>query len=311
MILAMTCTKPTLIVLTGPTASGKTSAAIELAQKLNCKIVSADSRQFYREMKIGTAVPSDKDLAATEHFFIGNISIHDPYNISKFENDVLELLPQLFQESNYVILCGGSGLYIDAVVNGVDFFPDPDPELRVELKKLLDEEGIEALRKKLETIDPEYYSEVDLYNPVRIIRALEVFYATGIKYSEMRKGKSKPRDFNIIKFCIQTDRDTLYININNRVDEMINSGLIQEAEELYQYKKLTALKTVGYVELFNYFDKIYSLEEAVEKIKTNTRRYAKRQITWFKRNKDYIYVSPPNVADKIILELKKHSNEVS
>ena len=297
-------TKPTLIVLSGPTASGKTSTAIELAEILKCKIISADSRQFYKEMKIGTAVPSENELQRIEHFFIGNISIHDYYNISKYEEEVLGTLSELFKESNYVILCGGSGLYIDAVVNGVDYFPDPDPETRKELKEILENQGIEELTNRLKDIDPEYYSTVDLHNPIRVIRALEVFYATGLKFSKMRKGDSKARNFNTIKFCLQLDRDTLYNRINLRVDEMISLGLVEEVKSLYQHKNLTALKTVGYREIFDYVDNIYTLEEAIEKIKTNSRRYAKRQITWFKRDKDYIYISPPDAVGKIVDELR-------
>ncbi|MDL2227521.1 tRNA (adenosine(37)-N6)-dimethylallyltransferase MiaA [Odoribacter sp. OttesenSCG-928-L07] len=306
--MMMICTKPTLIVVTGPTASGKTSTAIKLAKELNCEIISSDSRQFYKEMKIGTAVPSVEELNSVKHHFVGNLSIHENYNVSKYEEEVLATLDKLFAKNNFAILCGGSGLYIDAVVNGVDYFPDPDPELRKDLKELYENDGINSLREKLKIIDPEYYLEVDLYNPIRIIRALEVFYSTGEKYSELRKNESKTRHFNIIKFYIDYNRETLYDRINNRVDEMIREGLLEEAKTLYQYKSLTALKTVGYRELFDHFDGKYTLDEAIEKIKTNTRRYAKRQITWYKRDKDYIYVSPPDILGKIISKLKEKSN---
>lgn len=293
-----------LIVVAGPTASGKTSLAIELAQKLNTHIISADSRQFYREMKIGTAAPTEEELAKVPHHFIGNKSITEKYDIYKYELEVIELLDKLFLDLDNVILCGGSGLYIDAVVYGIDELPDPDLEYRKFLKKKIKEGNLAELLDKLQKIDPEYYNIVDKKNPTRVMRGLEVYHSTGEKFSDLRKGKNKERDFNFYKFFIDMPRELVYDRINKRVDIMVNDGLIPEALSLYKYKNYTALKTVGYSEIFKYIENEYTIEEAIEKIKTNSRRYAKRQLTWIKRDKNYI---PIKTSDEIIDYLKENN----
>lgn len=279
---------PTLVVITGPTAVGKTEFTIQQALKYKTSIISADSRQFYKEMRIGTAFPSDDEIAKVPHLFLGNKSIHDYYSVSKFEQDVLQLLPDLFKKNNIVILTGGSGLYIDAVCNGIDDIPDPDQNIRDEVIALFQNEGIEALRNRLKILDPVYYDQVDLANYKRLMRAIEVSIQMGQPYSWFLTNSSKKRDFNIVKYCLNRPREILYERINSRVDLMIQSGLLDEVKSLYPYKHLNALNTVGYKELFDYIDGITSFEKAIEEIKTHTRRYAKRQLTWFKRDGDYI-----------------------
>ncbi|MCK9302690.1 MAG: tRNA (adenosine(37)-N6)-dimethylallyltransferase MiaA [Bacteroidales bacterium] len=290
-----------LIVISGPTASGKTAMAVKLAKLIDAQIVSADSRQFYKEMKIGTAVPSDFELEQVKHHFIGNLSIFDKYDVSRYEADALSIINQLFDSHDYVILCGGSGLYIDAVTKGIDALPDPDPDIRKNLKDKLENEGIEAIRNLLKVIDPDFYNVVDLANPIRIIRAIEVYYATGTRFSQLRSGKPKQRDFHIFKFAVNIPRNILYQRINSRVDQMMDNGLLDEARHLKNLSDLTALNTLGYKELFDYLDGICSLDFAVDKIKTNTRRYAKRQITWINRDNEYISVSPDDEGINTIL----------
>jgi|WetSurMetagenome_2_1015567.scaffolds.fasta_scaffold64844_2 tRNA dimethylallyltransferase len=282
----------TLIVIEGPTAVGKTAFAISLAKKLGTSIISADSRQFYKEISIGTARPSLEEMGGVKHYFSGQLSIHDYYNVSQFETDVMELLPSLFADNQFVIMAGGSGLYIDALCNGIDDFPDPDPELRSYLKGLLRDEGIEKLQNLLFEHDPDYYKTVDLMNPVRLQRALEVTMSTGKPYSEQRVRQSKMRDFNIVKIGLYLPREILFKRINQRVDEMMSNGLLTEVKSLLPFRHLNALNTVGYKELFEFFDGELTLAQAVENIKTNTRRYAKRQITWFKRDKTVKWFEP-------------------
>ena len=291
------CNSKTLIVIAGPTASGKTSLAIHLAKILNTEIVSADSRQFYREMNIGTAKPNEEQLTEVKHHFIGHLSINDRYDVSRYETDALALLQLLFENHDYVILCGGSGLYIDAVTKGIDVLPDPDPKIREQLMSLYAKKGIESIQSLLKSVDPEYYNVVDILNPVRLVRAIEVFYMTGEKYSVLRKGKFKPRDFNIKKYVLSVPREQLIVNIGDRVDQMIDLGLVKEVESLLPYRKFTALNTVGYKELFNYLDGKCTLQFAIDKIKTNTRRYAKRQVTWFKRDKEYYWIEPARLIN--------------
>jgi len=281
-----------LIVIVGPTAIGKTKLSIELAQYFNTEIISADSRQFYKELQIGTASPSKQELDAVNHNFIGNLSVNDYYNVSIFEKQALALCEKLFVKSNYIVAVGGSGLYISSLCEGIDDLPDPKPEVRDHLKELLDTQGIESLRLKLKNIDPEYYSIADLANPKRIMRALEVFLTTGQKYSELRKNETKIRNFKIVKIGLNRKREELFDIINKRVDDMIIQGLIQEAKLFYNLKHLNALNTVGYKELFDFFDNKMSLDEAIEKIKTNTRRYAKRQLTWFKKDQNIKWFYP-------------------
>jgi len=276
--------KNTLIVLLGPTAVGKTDISIELARHFGCEIISADSRQFYREMKIGIAAPSDHQLAEIKHHFIGFISVRDYYSSSLFERDVLKLLPGLFSRNKIVLMTGGSGLYIDAVCKGIDDIPDVDQEIREKYTRKYKEEGIEGLRMTLRLLDPVYYEKVDLRNPKRIIRALEICESTGRPYSTFLTEKEHTRDFKIIKTGISRPREELFQRINQRVDQMMKNGLDDEAGKLYPFKDLNALNTVGYKELFDYFDSKITREKAVELIKRNTRRFAKRQMTWW--NKD-------------------------
>ncbi|MBO7464669.1 MAG: tRNA (adenosine(37)-N6)-dimethylallyltransferase MiaA [Bacteroidales bacterium] len=282
----------TLLVLTGPTASGKTALAIRWAERLRTEILSADSRQFYREMRIGTAAPTPDELRRVPHHFVQHLSIHDSYNVYRYEQDALALLEKLFQNHENVILCGGSGLYIDAVCNGIDLLPDPDPELRENLHRMLRENRVEEFHKMLKEKDPEYYDVVDRNNPVRMVRALEVCIQTGQPYSTLRKQQAKERPFQIIKYAIALPREVLNERINRRVDRMMEEGLEAEARQLYPLRHLNALQTVGYRELFDHFDGKCTLEESVEAIKAHTRQYAKRQMTWFKRDSDYRWISP-------------------
>jgi tRNA dimethylallyltransferase len=300
-VIQMTIDDHLLLVIAGPTAAGKTTLGIQLAQYLNSRIISADSRQFYREMKIGTAVPSSEQLSKVPHYFIHQLSIHDAYNVSRFESEVLCLLKELFSRHRVVLMVGGSGLYINAVCHGIDLLPDPDPETRSMLKKNIERYGIKALQDELKQVDPDYASRVDLANPARLIRALEIYYTTGISYSRWRTNTSKIRPFRIIKIGIDLPRDILNQRINNRVDAMIENGLVEEARKLFPLKHLNALNTVGYKELFDFFEGLATLEQAVEKIKTNSRRYAKRQLTWFRKDPDYKWFNPEDFRN--ILEL--------
>lgn len=275
-----------LIVIIGPTGIGKTELAVELAQKLQCEIISCDSRQFYKELKIGTAVPSNEELAAAKHHFIGNLSIHDYYNASTFEFQVMDLLKELYLEYDKAIMVGGSGMYVDAVCRGIDDLPEIDQKIRAELEEKYQKEGIESLRFELKKVDPEYYDIVDLRNHKRILKGLEIFRMTGKTYTSFRKALRKERDFNIIKIGLTMDREKLYERINFRVDKMVEQGLIEEAKKFYQYKDTNALNTVGYKELYAHFDGEYDLDKAIELIKRNSRRYAKRQLSWFNRDKD-------------------------
>ena len=284
--------QPLLIVVTGPTAVGKTDVAIQVAQHFGCDIVSADSRQFYRELQIGTAAPTEEQLRAVKHHFVGHVSVHDSYDVSKYETESMELLSRLFEKNPVVVLTGGSGLYIQAVCSGMDNLPDSEPEIRKELREKYENEGIEPLQVMLQQLDPEYYDQVDLANPNRLLRALEVCRGTGKPFSSFRKNLPVPRNFNIIKIGLDLPRAEIHNRINARVDQMMSDGLLEEARRFYPLRYLNALKTVGYKELFAYFDGDVSLEEAVENIKTNTRRYARRQITWFKKDKDFIWCEP-------------------
>lgn len=282
----------TLLVLTGPTASGKTALAIRWAEQFRTEIISADSRQFYREMRIGTAAPTPDELRRVAHHFVQHLSIHDSYNVYRYEQDALTLLEKLFQNHENVILCGGSGLYIDALCNGIDLLPDPDPELRENLHRMLRENRVEEFHQMLKEKDPEYYEVVDRNNPVRMVRALEVCIQTGQPYSTLRKQQAKERPFQIIKYAIALPREVLNERINRRVERMMEEGLEAEARQLYPLRHLNALQTVGYRELFDHFDGKCTLEESVEAIKAHTRQYAKRQMTWFKRDSDYRWISP-------------------
>lgn len=282
----------TLIVIAGPTAAGKTSLAIQVALHFRTEIISADSRQFYKEMSIGTAKPSAKELRIVKHHFINSHSIHDTFSVGDFEKEVLTLLDQLFKNYEQVVLVGGSGLFIDAICNGFDELPKASKEIRDNLNLILEEEGISALQERLLKADPVYHKEVDIHNPQRLIRALEVFESTGKPFSSYRTRVKKKRDFNIIKLAINSPRVQLYEQINLRVEQMIKQGLIEEVKALHEHKGLNTLNTVGYSELFEYLDGNYSKDDAIEKIKQNTRRFAKRQITWFKKSKDMKWHDP-------------------
>ena len=294
-----------LLIVAGPTAVGKTSLTLNLARSLNTEILSADSRQIYREMRIGTARPGDEDLRLVPHHFIGHISIHDGYNVSRFESDTMNVLGKLFPDHRVVIMTGGSGLYINAVCNGIDDLPDPDDTLREELKRIYAREGIESLRAKLRLLDPVYYHEVDIANPKRLLRALEVCISTGRPFSELRKNEPKQRDFKIIKIGLWRDKPELNRRINERVDRMMEEGLMEEAEKLIPFRHLNALNTVGYKELFPYFDGLISLESAVANIKTHSRRYAKRQMTWFRKDKSITWFHPDDL-DRILAFIGKN-----
>jgi tRNA dimethylallyltransferase len=276
--------KNKLVILLGPTGVGKTDLSISIAKEFNSDIISCDSRQFYKELNIGTAVPSNEQLQEVKHHFIQHLSVKDYYNVSNFEIDSLKLLDNLFQENNIQLMTGGSMMFIDAICNGIDFMPDIDIKIRAKLKQKLEIEGINSLRFELKRFDPEYYNEVDLKNGKRLIRALEVCYQTGKPFSSFRKHTSIKRSFDIIKIGLNIDRDKLYERINLRVDKMMEEGLIKEAESNLRNRNFNSLNTVGYKELFQYFDGEITQEKAIELIKRNTRHYARRQLSWF--NKD-------------------------
>ncbi len=284
----------TLIVIAGPTAVGKTATAIRLAQLFKTEIVSADSRQIFKEPQIGTAVPSQEELSIVKHYLIGTQSVIDYYNAWMFEKNALQCIDEIFKNHDVAIMVGGSGLYIDAVCNGIDEIPDIAPELRKQINQKFENEGIESLQKLLQDLDPDYYKIVDLQNPARLKRAIEICLQTGTTYTKLRAQKKHTHPFNIEKLALNLPREELYQRINNRVDVMIANGLEEEVRSLVAYKDCTSLKTVGYREFFDFFDGLCSREEAIEKIKQNTRKYAKKQITWFKRTDDYTWFSPRN-----------------
>lgn len=281
-----------LIVLLGPTGVGKTDLSIEIAQWLDTLIISSDSRQVYKELKIGTAVPNETQIESVKHYMIGNKSIFDYYNASMYEFEVIDLLHRIYQKKNTALLVGGSGFYIDAVCRGIDDLPTIDQEIRQSLLKRLKEEGIESLRFDLKRLDPKYYAQTDLKNPKRILKALEVCIMTGKPYSAFRTGIPKNREFISLKIGLNRERKELYSRIEKRVDQMLEAGLEQEARHFYSHKKLNSLNTVGYKELFGYFDGRYSYDKAIELIKRNTRRYAKRQLSWFHRDKSIRWFHP-------------------
>lgn len=288
-----------LLVIAGPTASGKTSLAISLARYFQTEIISADSRQFYKELPIGTAAPDTDQLQLVRHHFVGHLSVQDSYNVYRYEQDVLKLLEQLFQENDIVILTGGSGLYLDGVCHGIDELPDPDLQLRHELETLFKKNGLEALQQKLKVLDPEYFKIVDQQNSKRLMRAIEVCLQTGKTYTELRLNKEKARPFSILKLGLDVPREILNQRINRRTDSMIAAAWLEEAKSVFPLRHMNALNTVGYKELFTYFAGERSLEEAIEKIKTNTRRYAKRQMTWFRKDKMVNWIDPENPEEVI------------
>ena len=299
-----------LIIITGPTAIGKTGLAVFIAKFLKTEIISFDSRQFYKEMKIGTAVPTDEERAEVPHHFIQNLSIHQDYTVGDFEKDALQKLEELFQKHDTVVMVGGSGMFEKAVTEGLDEFPEIDKSIREELNQEFENQGIEPLQNELQQVDPEYFEQVDINNPVRIIRALEIYRGTGKPFSSFRKKQITPRNFNLIKIGLELPREEIYERINRRVDLMMEEGLLEEVQSLYEFKHLNSLQTVGYKELFDYLDGKTELDFAVEEIKKNTRRYAKRQLTWYRKDENIKWFSPfekEEILDYILNHLDKKS----
>jgi tRNA dimethylallyltransferase len=288
-----------LIVLLGPTGVGKTDVSIDIARHFSCNIISADSRQFFREMKTGTAMPSQSQLSEIRHHFIGFLSVNDYYSASLFERDVLKILSELFAGNRIVLMTGGSAMYIDAVCEGIDDIPDVDPITREKITRKYMEEGIEGIRLSLKILDREHYGKVDLKNPKRIIRALEICESTGRPYSSFLKKQKRIRDFDIVRLGLVRPRKELYERIDSRVDEMIGKGLEDEALSLYEQRHLNALNSVGYKEFFDFFDGRISREKAIELIKRNTRRYAKRQMTWWGKDQGISWFDPDNTGEII------------
>ncbi|MCK5703436.1 MAG: tRNA (adenosine(37)-N6)-dimethylallyltransferase MiaA [Cyclobacteriaceae bacterium] len=293
-----------LIVISGPTAVGKTSLCVNLAHELRCEIISADSRQFFKELSIGTAKPTQAELKAVPHHFVDFISINQEFSAGKFEMAVLTLLTGLFKKTNRVLMTGGSGLYIQAVCQGMNDIPDLDMNFREELYEELENHGLQVLLEELSIKDPEYFNSVVQSNPQRIIRALEVCRGTGQPYSSFRTDQKVERDFEIIKIGLNRDRQELFSRIDQRMDEMIDAGLFEEAQKFYNERHLNALKTVGYKEIFGYMDRKYNKTEAIRLLKRNSRRYAKRQLTWFKKDPEFIWFHPDNF-DEILNYINK------
>ena len=285
----------TLIVITGPTAVGKTALCLDIAQHFGIPIINADSRQIYKELKIGTASPTIEQMRRVPHYFVGSLSLHDYYSASLFEQQVLELLEREFEHSDYALLTGGSMMYIDAVCNGIDEIPTVDDATREALKARLSSEGLEPLVEELRQLDPEYYEIVDKQNPRRVVHGLEICLMTGKTYTSFRKREIKQRPFRIVKIGLNRDREELYNRINQRVDQMMTDGLLDEAKRLYPMRHMNALNTVGYKEMFAYLDGTWTLEEAVERIKGNTRRYARKQLTWYKKDEQIRWFHPNEI----------------
>ena len=285
----------TLIVLLGPTGVGKTELSLRVASHVGSPIISADSRQLYKELVIGTAAPTAEQLARIKHYFVGTHSLTDYYNASQFEEEVLLCLENLFQSTSNVVMTGGSMMYIDAVCNGIDELPTVSQEIRTNLMKRFEAEGLDPIREELKRLDPQHYNEVDLNNYKRVIHALEICLMTGRPYSELRTNTKKTRPFRIIKIGLTRDREELCDRINARVDQMMRDGLLEEARHVYPYKHLNSLNTVGYKEMFNYLDGEWPLDFAIEKIKRNSRVYARKQMTWFKRDKEINWFHPDNI----------------
>ena len=294
-------TRPTLVVITGPTASGKTSLSIDVARRLGCEIISADSRQLFRDLPIGTAAPTTEELTAVPHHLVGTLSLSDYYSAARFEEDALSLLPDIFNRSGgYAVVCGGSMMYVDALVNGIDIMPTVSADVRAKLTRLAEEQGSEGLLALLEIIDPEYYMAVDKQNTKRIVHALEISMQAGVPYSTLRTGTKAIRPFDIKKIAIELPRETLFDRINRRVDAMIANGFVEEAKSVYHLRHLNSLNTVGYKELFEYFDGTMDLDTAIARIKKNTRVYAKKQMTWLKRDESVIRLKAPVSAEDVI-----------
>lgn len=297
-----------LVVLLGPTGVGKTEISLRMAEHFNCPIVSSDSRQFYRELKIGTAAPTEFQLKRVKHYFIGSHSIHDEYNAGQYEVDVMQLLDALFRQNDVVMLVGGSMMYIDAVCNGIDDMPNIDNETREFWRQQYAENGLGYIQNELKRLDPKHYGEVDLQNYKRVLHALEICSITGKPFSDIRTGIRKERPFNIVKIGLNRPRSELYERINNRVDEMMAEGLLEEARQFYEFRHLNTLNTVGYKELYEYLDGNWSLDFAVNMIRQDSRRYAKRQMTWFNRDKE-IHWFHPDMDNAILDYINKVINQ--
>jgi len=289
----------TLIVITGPTAVGKTDLCLDIARHYGVPIINADSRQIYKELLIGTARPTKEQMQLVRHYFVGTLSLEDYYSASLYEQQVMSLLEELFRESDYALLSGGSMMYIDAVCNGIDDIPTIDDATRELMKRKLAEEGLQSLCEELQRLDPEYYEIVDRRNPRRVVHALEICVMTGQTYTSFRKREEKQRPFRIVKIGLNREREQLYDRINRRVDEMMAAGLLEEARQMYPRRELNALNTVGYKELFDFLDGRWPLAEAIERIKGNTRRYARKQLTWYKKDPQIEWFSPEQKEDII------------
>ena len=301
----MNSQQKTLITIVGPTAIGKTSLSILLANYFNTQIISCDSRQFYKEMRIGTAVPEAEELEAATHYFIQNRSIFEDYNVGVFERDALAKLDELFKKNDVIIMVGGSGLYVDAVINGLNHFPKVDKSIRENLVNRLEKEGLTSLQNQLKKLDIETYNTIAINNPQRVMRALEICIGTGLSYASFKNNPKKKRNFKSIKIGLNGDRQKIYNRINLRVDLMIQNGLIEEAKQLHSNKDLNALQTVGYKELFSFFDGEITKQFAIEEIKKNTRRFAKRQLTWFRRDENILWFDFEEDFLNIISNLEK------
>lgn len=294
----------TLIVLVGPTGVGKTELSFSIAEKYNTPIISSDSRQLYADLKIGTAAPTEEQLSQVKHYFIGTLKLTDYYSAAQYESDVLKLSDELFKQHDVLLMTGGSMMYIDAVCKGIDDIPTVDAETRAQMLQHYEEVGLEEICKELKLLDPEYYSIVDLKNPKRVIHALEICYMTGRTYTSFRTRNIKERPFHILKIGLNREREELYERINKRVDQMINDGLVEEARKVYEFRELNSLNTVGYKELFNYFNGEWTLDFAIEKIKQNSRIYSRKQMTWFKRDSEITWFHPEQ-KDEIIEFINK------
>ena len=290
----------TLIVITGPTGVGKTATAIGLAQRLHCDIINADSRQIYRGIPICTAAPTPEELAAVRHHFVAFKDLEESYSAAQFESDVMALLPSLWQQGDCAVMCGGSMLYVDAVCRGIDLLPDISAEVRTAVKEKLQREGLESLVKELEQLDPQYAATIDRKNTSRVCHGVEICRQAGVPYSSLRTGTAKRRDFRIIKLALNIERDQLFSRINQRVDRMIEAGLEQEARSVFHLRHLNSLNTVGMKEMFAIFDSTMDRKTAIERMKKNTRVYAKKQLTWYRRDPDIIWTTPDQAIDTAI-----------
>ena len=297
-----------LISVVGPTAIGKTALGVHIAKYFNTEIISADSRQFFKEMSIGTAVPTPEELAAVKHHFIQHISIEDQYSVGDFEKEAIPTISELFKKHNVVVMVGGSGMYVKSIIEGLDDFPEIDPHIRKNLNKSLEQNGLQKLQEQLKKLDPEYYEKADKENPHRVIRALEICIGTGKKFSSFLNKKKQQRNFDIIEIGLMADRQIIYDRINLRVDLMIQEGLLVEAENLYPKRHLNALNTVGYKELFRYFDQEIELKFAISEIKKNTRRFAKRQLTWFRKNNNIHWFDYTTEPQQITMFISQEIN---